>query len=96
MDKPREAELTAHCLLAQSPTSILTFLRLDRGEQTIKALITMFPGFRILNRRVDYRHYGYGGDIADVIIDEELEVFDVDEGEVPGVEITVRVSEMLN
>ena len=44
---------------------------------------------------MDYRHYGYRGDIADVIIDEELEVFDVDEGEVPGVEITVRLSEML-
>ena len=44
---------------------------------------------------MDYRHYGYGSHIADVIIDEELEVFNVDEGEFPGVEIIVRMSEML-
>ena len=48
-------------------------------------------GILVLSRRVDYRHYGYGGHITDVIVDDELEVFDVDEGEVPGVEITVRV-----
>ena len=45
----------------------------------------------VLSRRVDYRHYSYGGHIADVIVDDELEVFDVDEGEVPGVEISVRM-----
>ena len=38
---------------------------------------------------MDYRHNGHGAHIADVIVDEKLEVGDVDEGEVPGVEITV-------
>ena len=48
-------------------------------------------GFLVLNRRVDYRHYGYGGHITDVIVDDKLEAPNVDKGEVPGVEITMRM-----
>ena len=50
------------------------------------------PGCLVLHSRVDYRHYGHWAHIADVIVDEKLEVGDVNEGEVSGVEITVRMS----
>ena len=45
----------------------------------------------ILSGCVDYRHYRYWRHIADVIIDQELEVGDVDQREVPGVEVRVRM-----
>ena len=40
---------------------------------------------------MDYRHYRYWRHIADVIIDQELEVGDVDQRQVSAVEVWVRM-----
>ena len=36
------------------------------------------------------RDESYGGDIADIVIDDELEVGDIDECMVPGIEVMMR------
>ena len=40
---------------------------------------------------MNYRDDGYGGDIADVIVDQELEVGHVNQREVPCVKVLVRM-----
>ena len=44
---------------------------------------------------MDYRHYGYGGPTADVIVDEKLEALDVDKDEVLPVKIPDRSDRMV-
>ena len=40
---------------------------------------------------MDYRDYRNGSNIADVVVDQELEVGHVDHREVPGVKVLVRM-----
>ena len=49
------------------------------------------PGVLVLHGGVDDGDYCEGGDVADVAVDEEPEVGDVDQGEVAAVQLSVRV-----
>ena len=40
---------------------------------------------------MDYRHYPHWPHVTDVVIDQELEVGDVDQCQVSGVEVWVRM-----
>ena len=53
------------------------------------------PGVLVLHGRVDDGDYCEGGDVADVAVDEDPEVGDVDEGEVAAVQLSVGVRLML-
>ena len=45
---------------------------------------------------MDYRDYRHRSNIADVVVDQELEVGHVDQREVPGVKVLVRLSSYIS
>ena len=49
------------------------------------------PGLGVLAGGVDDGHQGHPADVADVIVDEELEVGEVDQGEVAIVQVVMGV-----
>ena len=49
------------------------------------------PGRGVLAGGVDDGHQGHPADVADVVVDEELEVGEVDQGEVAIVQVVMRI-----
>ena len=49
------------------------------------------PGLGVLAGGVDDGHQGHPADVADVVVDEELEVGEVDQGEVAIVQVVMGI-----